>query len=161
MDDGVQLDHPDLNIAAAKDFTGSGGGGGPVTESDNHGTAVAGCIAASANGRGSVGVAPGVRIAAAKVATQGIGSQPVSFDSAIIAALDWGRQIGARISNLSWKGGSPSGCKEDPGAVERKTAGDFRKEIIVADLDRNGAEISLENRVIRPWSNAQAPFFAG
>ena len=61
LDNGIDATHPDL---AANDLTDQGRtvltmapGGSPVTISDNHGTAVAGVIAAARNGSGAVGVA--------------------------------------------------------------------------------------------------------
>ena len=69
VDDGVQLDHPDLvaNLLAGIDETGGGSGGGP-TGNDAHGTNVAGIIAAVRhNSVGVAGVAPNVRILPVRV----------------------------------------------------------------------------------------------
>jgi len=119
LDDGVQLNHPDLNVAFGRDFTGNGGNGGPVFSTtryrDAHGTAVAGVIAARMNnGIGTVGIAPGVRIASAKIAVWDDQRTNTQFQySWVISALDWGRSIGARVSNSSWGGGSPSSSLEN------------------------------------------------
>lgn len=70
-DDGVQADHWDLaaNYDASRQVTVSGtlNTGQPVAAGDNHGTAVAGLIAADDNGRGGVGVAPDVKITGIKI----------------------------------------------------------------------------------------------
>lgn len=113
MDDGVQLNHPDLDVVAGRDFTGQGGGGGPLSADDNHGTLVAGCIAAKANGVGSVGIAPGVRIATAKITTIADGSWTNFRDSNVVSALEWGRSVGARISNSSWGSYLPNTVIDD------------------------------------------------
>ena len=67
IDDGVQADHPDLRAnydpTHAHDYEFGVRNGGPVRAADNHGTAVAGLIAATAgNGIGGVGVAFGAEI---------------------------------------------------------------------------------------------------
>lgn len=65
-DQGIDLNHPDLkdNIDTAGSFNASTGGtgGAPRTADDNHGTAVAGLIAAERNGTGVVGVAYGATL---------------------------------------------------------------------------------------------------
>ena len=117
MDDGVQQNHPDINQVAGKDFTSDAfrnPTGGPVGTNDNHGTAVAGCISERMNnGLGTTGIAPGVRIASARFATN---SQPdgsfTTFDSWIVNALNWGLSIGARVSNNSNGTDVPSSAVE-------------------------------------------------
>lgn len=70
-DDGVQASHWDLaaNYDASKQVTTSGtlNNGQPVATGDNHGTAVAGLIAADDNGQGGVGVAPDAKITGIKI----------------------------------------------------------------------------------------------
>lgn len=103
LDVGVDLGHPDLGLAPGQDFTGaSPSDGGPKNSFDNHGTAVAGCISAPANGIGTVGMAPGTRVASARtfVATNASGSW-TSQASWTVNALAWARSIGARVTNNS------------------------------------------------------------
>ncbi|WP_028572290.1 S8 family serine peptidase [Desulfonatronum lacustre] len=59
-DDGFQVDHPDLaaNIISHVNLETMEPDGRPRSENDNHGTSVAGLIAAPINGLGVVGVAP-------------------------------------------------------------------------------------------------------
>lgn len=70
-DDGVQSAHWDLaaNYDASKEVTINGtlNQGEPTATGDNHGTAVAGLIAADDNGQGGVGVAPDVKITGIKI----------------------------------------------------------------------------------------------
>src|SRR6185369_17296895 len=62
FDDGIQGDHPDLaanfDAALSAQLNPDNNNGLPLTAGDNHGTAVAGLIAAAENGIGGVGVAP-------------------------------------------------------------------------------------------------------
>lgn len=75
--------------------------GVPFSSNNTHGTHVAGTIAASLNGVGTVGVAPSVQIMALKFICGTLGST-----SAAIKAIEYARDHGVRISNNSWGGGS-------------------------------------------------------
>lgn len=107
MDNGTQLNHPDLNLVAGADFSGNGSGGGPHNGCSNHGTAVAGCVAALIdNALGTVGSAPGCRVAPVAVHVSNTGS-PCPNNNAgqaswKVAALLWAELIGARITNQSY-----------------------------------------------------------
>lgn len=116
LDDGVDLAHPDLNLHSAHiDFTGAGGGGGPPTACDRHGTPVAGCIAGKVNnGIGIAGIAPGCRVASAKIVTSNA-VNPCDNNgrlqySWMVSGLNWAQSIGARVTNfsISFAGPSPS-----------------------------------------------------
>ena len=85
----------------------------PATEYDNHGTAVAGVIAAQAdNGLGITGVAPGVKILPVKIGTATSSSGGFSASvSALVAAVYYaagrtadgtGTWRGADVANHSW-----------------------------------------------------------
>ena len=104
LDDGVEMAHPDLNVAAGADFTGQGTGGRPYNACDNHGTAVSGCVSAIINNYiGTIGSAPGCRVLAAKFAVSNVpcdGGGTFQF-SWLVSALNWGQQQGARVSNNS------------------------------------------------------------
>lgn len=66
MDTGVNTAHPDLagKIKYTMDFTGTG-----ITDTNGHGTHLAGIVAANNNGVGMFGVAYDAKLAIAKVAT--------------------------------------------------------------------------------------------
>lgn len=102
MDNGVDGNHPDLVLGVGATFTGEPGNGTPYTSSDNHGTPVASCVAATMNNSiGVVGVAPSSQVISAK---------PYSFISPdwytetswLLASLDFAYSQGARITNNSW-----------------------------------------------------------
>lgn len=72
VDDGVQIDHPDLapNYSAldSYDFSSNDSNPSPVQANDNHGTPVAGIVAArGGNGIGVTGVAPYATLAGLRV----------------------------------------------------------------------------------------------
>ncbi len=131
IDDGVGFSHPDLKDRAWKNPGESGGvketngvdddsngfvddvygwdfhnDNNTVYDSlDNHGTHVAGTIAASVNGEGVVGVAPNVEIMAVKFMDPGV-SDGVSTGTTedAIKAIGYAKKMGAKISNNSWGG---------------------------------------------------------
>ena len=104
IDTGVQQDHPDINQSPGADFTGEGGGGGPVNICDNHGTPVAGCVSGRINnGLGTVGIAPGCHILSARTfislpACDFTWSSEISWT---VDALAWGESMGVHITNNS------------------------------------------------------------
>ncbi|MEP6639637.1 MAG: S8 family peptidase [Chloroflexota bacterium] len=130
IDDGVDFSHPDL---AARAWTNPGESGlGKETNGidddgngyiddvhgwdfchndntvhdfndDGHGTHVAGTIAASLDGRGVVGVAPGVSIMALKFLSNDVLAD-CGADSQAIAAIAYAKSFGVRIANASWGG---------------------------------------------------------
>lgn len=126
IDDGVDFGHPDL---AGHEWTNPGeSGGGKETngvdddgngyiddvhgwdfcnddntvhdfDEDFHGTHVAGTIAASLDGNGVVGIAPGVHVMALKFID---GGPFCGRDSQAIAAIDYAKHFGVRLANASW-----------------------------------------------------------
>jgi thermitase len=102
FDDGVQQNHPDIQQIAGADFTDNPGvNGGPVTTCDNHGTQMAGCITGSINNAlGIVGVAPGCRVASARIVSKAVpcnGTGVLQF-SWMVNALSWAQTIGAKVT---------------------------------------------------------------
>ena len=115
FDSGVQQDHPDLNLIPGRDFTtdaASNPNGGPVGTNDNHGTWVAGCISEKiSNGVGTTGLAPGVKVASARIGTNYLSTGTfTSQDSWLIDALNWAQSIGAKVTNNSNSFGEASGA---------------------------------------------------
>ena len=85
LDTGVDLQHPDLNVAGGVNCTTVSGCQPGGDDDSYHGTHVAGIIGALDNNIGVVGVAPGARIWSVKVLDQS-GSGFVSW---IVQGLDW------------------------------------------------------------------------
>ena len=108
IDTGIDLDHPDLNVAGGVDIVGQAGGsdnGGD--DGHGHGTHVAGTIGAIADGEGVAGVAPGIDVYAVRVLDDnGSGTY-----GDIIAGLEWVlTQDDIRVVNMSLGGaGDPAG----------------------------------------------------
>lgn len=121
LDEGVDLDHEDLNLVPGFDATyepeidpdheDSQGGAFPW---DGHGTACAGIIGAKENGIGVVGVAPGVKIMPVRIAYSLEGEHGwVTTRTQQAAGLLWAVQNGAEILSNSWGGGMSSDLLED------------------------------------------------
>ncbi|MFF8847463.1 S8 family serine peptidase [Streptomyces sp. NPDC015127] len=107
IDTGVDDTHPDLAPNFDREASVSCVGGVPNTadgawrpgpkESD-HGTHVAGTIAAAKNGTGITGVAPGVKVSGIKV------SQPDGFfyTEAVVCGFVWAAEHGVDVTNNSY-----------------------------------------------------------
>lgn len=110
LDEGVDLNHPDLidNLLPGFDATGNGSAGAPQGD-DAHGTACAGIIAASGNnGTGVAGIAYTSRIIPVRIAFSDANGDWTTNDTWISDAINWSWQNGADILSNSWGGGSPS-----------------------------------------------------
>lgn len=95
VDTGIDLAHPDLDVAGAVSFVE---GAGP-SDDNGHGTHCAGIVAARDNAIGVVGVAPAARLFAVKVLDKdGAGAL-----SDVVAGLDWVVRNADRVAvaNLS------------------------------------------------------------
>lgn len=104
LDTGTQSLHPDLNGIPGFDATATSAQGEPVTSCDNHGTQVAGCIAAKINnGLNAVGVAPNTRVAGVKTLT--IPAATICGNSGsggdFVSGLNWAASNGFRVTNAS------------------------------------------------------------
>jgi len=98
VDSGIDVTHPDLagqvDAAASASCVGGVPNATPkawASDVIGHGTHVAGTIAASKNGVGIVGVAPGVRLASVKVAIDDVDdpSFGLVLPDAFVCAVDW------------------------------------------------------------------------
>ena len=109
VDTGVRGDHEDLAGVVLPGLDLVGGSDGRI-DPNGHGTHVAGVIAAATqNGRGVSGAAPGVRILPVRVlAADGSGQS-----SDVAAGVVWAVEHGARVVNLSLGGTSPSDGMRD------------------------------------------------
>jgi subtilisin family serine protease len=106
VDTGVDVEHPDLRgrITKANNFVDAGG---QTFNTDIHGTAIAGVIAANVNQKmGLVGVAPRSEIFALKACwQQPAGSRSAVCDSYTLAkAVDFAIAHGAQVLNFSLAG---------------------------------------------------------
>jgi lantibiotic leader peptide-processing serine protease len=103
IDSGIDFTHPDLapnvDFANSVDCSSGAPNQDPAAwlDTDGHGTATAGIIAAAANGLGIVGVAPNVRIAAIKSSTAGF-----FFPEAVICSFIWAATHGVDVANNSY-----------------------------------------------------------
>ncbi|MFO0874911.1 MAG: S8 family serine peptidase [Phycisphaerales bacterium] len=112
LDCGVQQNHPDIHqLTPGEDETSLawlGFNGGPIFDYDNHGTSVAGLVSAYIdNSLGGVGVCPGCRTLAVKIAYD---DDPDPFwtsqDSWVADGIYDAQSRGARITNSSFFMGS-------------------------------------------------------
>jgi subtilisin family serine protease len=105
LDSGISSTHPDLATQIAKDKSVSCLGGVPNTAeaawnptTSDHGTHVAGTIAAAINGVGIAGVAPGVKVASVKVVTDA----GFIYPEAAVCGFVWAADHGMQITNNSY-----------------------------------------------------------
>ncbi|MFJ3957926.1 S8 family peptidase [Arthrobacter sp. NPDC090010] len=106
LDSGIDPNHPDLkaNISVADSVNCTAGGrpdqraGGWYPTTSDHGTHVAGTIAAARNGVGIVGVAPNVRLASVKV----VNDNGFIYPEYAICGFMWAAQRGMDVTNNSY-----------------------------------------------------------
>lgn len=105
LDSGISSTHPDLATQIAKDKSTSCLGGvtntteaawNPTTS--DHGTHVAGTIAAAINGIGVTGIAPGVKVAAVKV----VNDDGYIYPEAAVCGFMWAATHGMQLTNNSY-----------------------------------------------------------
>ena len=114
LDSGIDQNHTDINQLPGQTFTGASEGGDPSNSCDNHGTAVAGCVSAIIdNNVGVVGVAPYCTVRAGKIFNEiSIFGFCLGFlesqDSWTVNGITWSADVGAKVTNSSWGGGSGS-----------------------------------------------------
>jgi subtilisin len=89
LDTGIDLAHPDLNVAGGVSCQESAG----LDDKNGHGTLVAGIIGAKDNGFGVVGVAPGARLWAVRTLNQGAHTGPQGNAEGgldeLVCSVDW------------------------------------------------------------------------
>ncbi|MER5499305.1 MULTISPECIES: S8 family serine peptidase [unclassified Streptomyces] len=119
IDTGVDDTHPDLApnfdrgasascVSGAPDTTD--GAWRPKAGESNHGTHVAGTIAAAKNGIGITGVAPGVKVAGIKVANP----DGFFYTESIVCSFVWAAEHGVDVTNNSYYTDPwMFNCKED------------------------------------------------
>ena len=119
LDSGIDAEHPDLapnlNAALSKSFIAGEDWNVRPGTFFNHGTHVAGTIAAADNGYGSIGVAPDAEIIAVKVLSEYSGSGPFS---SILNGIVYAGMAGADVINMSLGSSIQRNCwanEEGPG----------------------------------------------
>ncbi|WP_435174755.1 S8 family serine peptidase [Halorussus sp. AFM4] len=154
IDSGAIADHPDLegplNADLSRNFTGDGGDFTPY--SNDHGTHVAGVIAADGSSdAGVLGTAPATDLVALRVFTG-----PFAFFGDIIAAMVYSAEIGSDVANMSL-GVYPLPKDADTAtlrdAIERAASDANEKGTLMVaaagndgvNLDADGDVISLPN----------------
>jgi len=102
LDAGIWSGHPDIgpnvNLALCKSFVTGEPGIDPIVFGFNHGTHVAGIIAAPINNRGVQGVAPKAEIVAVKVLRSDTGS---GYFSWLVQGIEYAVSIDADVINMS------------------------------------------------------------
>ncbi|WP_282694467.1 S8 family serine peptidase [Streptomyces sp. CC208A] len=105
LDTGVDDQHQDLapNFNAADSVSCAYGKPdtrvGAWRDVDKHGTHVAGTVAAAKNGKGAIGVAPGVKISSVRIAEPG---STLFFAENTICGLVWSGDHGFKVTNNSY-----------------------------------------------------------
>lgn len=120
IDTGMDLGHPDLQAAYAGGYDFVHNDSVPEEEAEGggfgHGTRMAGIIAASDNGFGVVGAAPGVSLYALKIFPKSGGA----LTSNVIRAVDWAIAHKLDVVSCSFGGETPSKLEEEAYARARR-----------------------------------------
>lgn len=127
VDTGIRLNHPDLAgaVMTSRNFTDE-----PLGCTGNHGTHVAGIIAARPGNRiGVVGAAPRVRLLNAKV----LDSKGIGYMSDVALAITWSVDSGAQVVNLSL-----SGEEENSSVSAALTYAEAKGVVVVAAAGNEG-----------------------
>jgi subtilisin len=128
IDTGISSKHPDLRGQVKGRVTIANGGSGS-TEMDGHGTHVAGTIAAVANRRGIVGIAPAVEL----YDVRAFAPDGTATIADIVEGINWSVENGMHIINMSF------GTSEDNYAMYHAVRQAARAGIVmVASAGNNG-----------------------
>jgi len=143
IDSGIDLDHPDLNVAGGYNAINSQKS---YNDDYRHGTHVAGIVAALDNEIGVIGTAPKVELYAVKV----LNRRGIGFASDIIDGLQWSIDHGMQVANMSI-GSSGSSQSYHDAIIAAKNAG----ITIVAAAGNNG---ETDGSIVWParWSETIA-----
>ena len=149
IDSGVDADHPDLagRIADARSFVG-----GAPSDTQGHGTIIAGIIAAqTGNDIGIAGLAPSAELLVAKVVTARR-TIPVEAEA---KAIRWAVEQGARVINMSLGG------LRDPRNPSRDTYSRLEADAVAYATSKNVvvvAAVGNSDQAPRsPWPFASYP----
>ena len=134
IDTGIDLRHPDLQAAyrGGYDFVHNDSVPEEEAEGDGfgHGTRMAGIIAASDNGFGVVGAAPGVSLHVLKIFPRKGGA----LTSNVIRAVEWAIAQKLDVVNCSFGGETPSKLEEEAYARARRA-----NVLVIAAVGNHGS----------------------
>jgi subtilisin family serine protease len=158
VDTGVKIDHPDLAPNIWTNFAeipGNGvdddhngyiddvhgidltttAAGQDLSDGNSHGTHVAGIVAAAANGKGVVGVAPRAKIMVVKV----MNAEGVGTTGAVAEGIRYAAANGARVINVSIQGDDP-----DSRVNEAVAAAGAANALVVVSAGNSGRDIDAK-----------------
>jgi subtilisin family serine protease len=158
VDTGAKLDHPDLAPNIWTNFAevpGNGvdddhngyvddvhgvdlttkAAGQDLSDGNSHGTHVAGIVAAAANGRGVVGVAPRAKLMIVKV----MNAEGVGTTGAVAEGIRYAAANGARVINVSIQGDDPDARVNDAVA-----AAGAANALVVVSAGNSGRDIDAQ-----------------
>ncbi len=145
LDTGLNRNNPEfLNNPRVMTGYNATNGSTDVTDSEGHGTHVAGIVGAPGNGSGMYGVAPGATLLPIKVFSGNLAPA-----SAVTAGLDYATAHGARVINLSLGATSPTG---DTG-LRRVAATNNTVVVIAAGNDSAGSPNWPSRYAKEAWAN--------
>lgn len=168
IDEGVDYTHPDLNVAGklVAGYDALRRINDPSPENDDaHGTACAGIAgAASGNGRGVSGVAPGCRIMGVRIA-RGAGDGWATTDAQIADGIDVAVARGADVLSNSWGGGLPSTAVTNAIRRARTRGRNGRGCVIVFAAGNDNGSVSYPGNLpevitvaaVNEWGEAKTP----
>jgi subtilisin family serine protease len=149
IDSGVDCSLPDFagRIAAKKSFVG----GDPCSDTEGHGTIVAGEIAADLNSPGIVGLAYASQLLVAKVVAPD-GSIPLAAEA---DAIRWAVDNGARVINLSF------GAVRDPAKPDLDTFSKLEAQAVAYAVSKGVTVVAAvgnsDEAYTTPWPYASWP----
>jgi len=161
VDEGVELDHPDLKANIRQDLSldlvATGSSKNKLNSDENHGTAVAGIIAADDNLIGSVGVAYGSKIVPVRYLgvthTDSDSAVALSYQNNLISIYNnsWGPSIGESGNEVALTGASTLGSAAlSAGATEGRSG---RGNIFVFAAGNNSEKGGNVN--YNSWANSR------
>ena len=146
LDTGIDLDHPDLNVDAARGFSAfTRGKDSGVDDRQGHGTHVAGTIAALNNSRDVVGVAAGASVVPVKV----LDSRGSGSIAGVIAGVDYvaANAKPGDCANMSLGGGASTALDEAVIAAAAESGAYFVLAAGNEGADANGSSPARANGV--------------
>jgi subtilisin family serine protease len=158
VDTGAKLDHPDLAPNIWTNFAEVPGNGvdddhngyvddvhgvdlttksatQDLSDGNSHGTHVAGIVAAAANGRGVVGVAPRAKLMIVKV----MNAEGVGTTGAVAEGIRYAAANGARVINVSIQGDDP-----DPRINDAVAAAGAANSLVVVSAGNSARDIDTK-----------------